>query len=95
MNPVDLPPVEKIKMIKASLRCQYFGLAAFLPFIGPILGILASLESGRARRFEIKSWNPARAQRLVGVNCAIVGTLLWTIADLLIVWNLLNPARDS
>jgi hypothetical protein len=90
MNAATLTPTDKIRMMKASLRCHNYGLAAFIPFLGPLLGIAAAIESGRARSYEKQFWNPARAQRLIGVGCAVFGTLLWTTVDLLIIWNIIN-----
>ena len=93
MNPAILTPADKIRMMKASLRCHHFGLAALLPVIGPLFGIVAAVESGQGRRYEKVSWNPARTQRLIGLNCAVAGTLVWTFVDLLVVWNILNPSN--
>ena len=90
MNTAPLTPIEKIRMMKASLRCHNYGLAAFIPFFGPLLGIAAAIESGRARGYEKRFWNPARTQRLIGLICAAFGTMLWTTVDLLIIWNIVN-----
>jgi hypothetical protein len=83
-------PASRIKMMKASLRCFYFGIASLLPFIGPFLGVRAVFASFRARRYERFTWNPARAQRLIGINCAWTGTLIWIVLDILVVWHIFN-----
>lgn len=90
MNTDPSSPAERIRMIKASMECHYFGLAAVIPFLGPFFGVVAAIESGRARRFEKRLWNPARTHRLVGFGCAILGTLIWLPTDIYIICAIAN-----
>jgi len=83
-------PAVKIKMIEASIRCLVFGVLALLPVIGLPFALVAGCQSGLARAREKQHWNPARKLRLVGLSCAISGALLWTIVDVLVIWQLCN-----
>lgn len=82
MNTDRPNPAEKIRMIRASMECHYFGLAAVIPFLGPFFGVIAAIESGRARRYEKRLWNPARTHRLIGFGCAVLGILVWVPTDI-------------
>lgn len=95
MNTDPSIPAAKIRMIKASMDCHYFGLAGVIPFLGPFFGLVAALESGRARVYETKLWNPARTHRLVGLGCALLGLLIWVPVDLRIAWGIINSVAQS
>ncbi len=83
-------PAVKIKMMEASMRCLRFGLLALLPVIGLPFALAAGCQSGVARAREKQHWNPARKLRLVGLSCAITGALVWTIVDVLVIWQIYN-----
>lgn len=88
-------PADRIRMIKASMECHNLGLAAVIPFLGPFFGVAAAFESGRARSYEKRMWNPARRQRLIGFGCGIVGILIWLPADVRIIWALVDSMTGN
>ena len=82
-------------MMESSLRCFAFGLLALVPVIGPVFAIFAAWHAGRARIAGKHYWNPAQTLLLWGTICAPIGAILWTGVDILVVWQILNPSRDS
>ena len=83
-------PAEKIKMMKASMRCLVCGLLGLVPVIGLPFALAALCFSGRGRLHEKRFWNPARPQRILGFTCAVLGALVWTAVDILIIYNIIN-----
>ncbi len=78
--------MEKIVMLRSSMRCFVYGLLGFLPVIGLPFAILSLWNSGRARVRERKYWNAAKAYRIWGVVFSTIAMLsaLSTIAFLVI-----------
>ena len=87
--------VQKIKMMKASLRCLTFGLLGLLPIIGLPFALAAAWTSGCVRKQEKIFWNPARPQRLLGFICAIVGAVIWTSVDSFLIFRAIYGPTDS
>jgi hypothetical protein len=84
------PAVQKIQMIKASIRCLTCGLLGLLPFIGVIFALVAGYASFSARRQERFFWNPAKPHRIVGLICASLGALVWSCVDTILIYHALN-----
>lgn len=82
---------DKIKMMKASLRCLALGGFGLLPLIGVPFALAALYNSYSARRLERQFWNPAKAQRVMGLVCASMGALIWGAVDTVIIYRVLNP----
>ena len=80
-------PAAKIKMMKASIRCFIFGLLGLLPIIGPPFALAALWISGRTRKKERQFWNAAKPYRILGVVCAAVGAVLWSVVDALLIYR--------
>lgn len=81
----------KIKMMKASLRCFFWGLLGLLPVIGLPFAILALVTSGGVRARQKLHWNPARPYWLGGVICAAFGTIFWGFILTIIIYHAVNP----
>ena len=86
-------PTEKIKMMKASMRCLVFGLLSLVPVIGPAFALAAGWTAGQVRAKEKLFWNPARPQRIWGFACAAFGVVAWGWVDILFVYRVLNPTH--
>lgn len=86
---------QKIKMMKASLRCLTLGLLGLVPIIGLAFAIAAAWTSGRVRKQEKIFWNPARPQRVLGFICAICGALIWTTVDAFLIFRALYGSYNS
>ncbi|MDR3458715.1 MAG: hypothetical protein P4N60_14795 [Verrucomicrobiae bacterium] len=95
MNNAPTIAVQKIKMMKASIRCLTFGLLGLIPIIGLPFALAAAWTSGRVRKLEQKFWNPARPQRVLGFVCAAIGTLVWTLVDVFLVFRAIYGNTDS
>ena len=78
---------DKIRMMKASIRCLVFGLLGLLPVIGLPFALAALWISGQVRVKEKRFWNAARPYRILGVVCAAVGAILWSIVDTLLIFR--------
>jgi hypothetical protein len=78
-------PAAKIKMMKGSIRCLIFGVLGLLPIIGLPFALGALWLSGRVQVKEKLFWNAARPYRIWGVACAVVGALVWSIVDALLI----------
>ena len=76
--------MDKIRVIKLSLRCLRYGLLGLIPVIGIPFIITAFICYGRARREAGGEWNPARRQLYWGVGLAITDLLLLSAAIVLI-----------
>ncbi len=83
MNAAD----DKIEMMKVSIRCLVFGLLALLPVIGVAFALVALWISGEAYAREQRFWNPARRYRLIGVASAVIGAVVWTIVDTVLIFH--------
>lgn len=77
----------KIAMIEASLQCFVCGLIGLLPVIGLPFSILALWNAGRARTREKQCWNPAKAYRIWGVVCAVMGPIIWGFVATVFIYN--------
>ena len=80
----------KVRMMKASVRCLVLGLLGLLPLIGVPFALAGIWASYIARRRERAFWNPARPHRLIGLICAIIGALVWSCVDTVIIYNVVN-----
>jgi hypothetical protein len=80
-------PAAKIRMMKASIRCLVFGVLGLLPIIGLPFALGALWVSGQVRVKEKQFWNAARPYRLWGVVCAVVGALVWSVVDTLLIYH--------
>ena len=65
--------MDKIRVIKLSLRCLRWGLVGLIPVIGLPFAVRALILYRRARREAGKEWNPARRQLIWGDTLAIIG----------------------
>jgi hypothetical protein len=83
-------PTEKIKMIKASLRCFVFGLLGLLPLLGLPFAVAALVNSGKVRAGQKFLWNPARPYWILGLTCAILGTIFWSFILMLVLFQVAN-----
>jgi len=82
----------KIKMLKASIRCMVDGLLGLIPIIGLPFALAALWISGRVRQQEKQFWNAAKPHRILGVICAAIGTILWTVILMIIVARVMMAA---
>jgi hypothetical protein len=80
-------PASKIRMMKASIRCLFFGLLGLIPVIGLPYALAALWISGRIRLNEKNYWNAAKPYRICGVVCAALGTVLWGFVLALIIYR--------
>ena len=87
--------VQKVRMMKASLRCLTFGLLGLMPIIGLPFALAAAWISGRVRKQEQKFWNPARPQRVLGFTCAVVGAVIWTSIDVFLIFRAVMGNQGS
>lgn len=86
-------PSEKIKMIKASLRCFSFGLLGLLPLIGSPFAVAALVTSGKVRARQKTLWNPARPYWMIGLICAAIGTIFWSFVLILVLYQIQNAGN--
>jgi hypothetical protein len=87
-------PSAKIQMLKSSLRCSVYGLLGLLPVIGLPFAIAALWISGRVRAREKLFWNAARPYRIWGMACAAVGTVLWSVVDVILIYNAMTNSSS-
>jgi len=76
--------MDKIRVIKLSLRCLRFGWLGLIPVIGIPFMIAALICYRRARREAGREWNPARRHLCWGVGLAITDLVLLSAAIVLI-----------
>jgi hypothetical protein len=88
-------PADKIRMLKASMRCLGFGLAALLPVVGLPFTLAAISSSYSARRLEKQFWNPAKPYRILGLICGILGALIWIMVVAIVSYNAVVGGFDS
>ena len=88
-------PAAKIKMMNASNRCLVFGLLGLLPLIGAPFAFAALWTSFSARRWERQFWNPAKPQRILGLICAIIGALVWSGVDTLLIFHAVDKFTQA
>ena len=68
--------MNKIRMIKQSMRCQWLGTCSLVPVIGVGFAV-AALRRYRQIRAEVgDEWNPARSQLIRGVVLGWIGILI-------------------
>ncbi len=80
----------KLKMMKASIRCLTLGLLGLLPIIGAPFALAGLWASYLARRQEKYLWNPAKPHRIIGLICAIIGLLVWSMVDTILIYHAVN-----
>ena len=85
----------KIRMMKLSIRCFVDGLLGLIPVIGLPFALAALWISGRVRVEEKRFWNPARPYRILGVVCAVVGTILWGFILMLIIYSTIHSGGSG
>ena len=68
--------MDKVYVIRGSLRCFTLGWFALLPGLGVIPGVIAIVISRRVRRETGEEWNPARRHLYCGWLLAWCGLLL-------------------
>ena len=88
-------PAAKIKMMNASIRCLTLGLFGLLPLIGAPFAFAALWVSFSARKMERQFWNPAKPQRILGLVCAIIGAMVWSGVDTILIFNAVNNYVQS
>ena len=88
-------PAAKIKMMKGSIRCLALGLLGLLPLIGVPFALAALWTSYSTRRWERQFWNPAKPQRILGLVCAALGALIWSLVDTILIYNAVNNYISS
>jgi hypothetical protein len=81
---------QKLKMMKASVRCLTFGLLGLLPIIGVPFALAGLWNSFAARKQERLYWNPAKPHRIIGLICAALGALIWSGVDTIIIYHACN-----
>ena len=91
----DHPASQKLKMMKASLRCLIFGILGLLPLIGVPFALAGLWFSYVARREEQRYWNPAKPQRSLGLICSAFGALLWGAIDTILIYQAGNNYINS
>jgi hypothetical protein len=79
MNPDG--SMDKIDLMRSSMRCFACGIAGLLPLIGIPFAVAAIWDFRRMFFGKSNLWNPAELYARVGLACAVFGILL----DLLIV----------
>jgi hypothetical protein len=87
--------IAKLKMMKASIRCLTLGLLGLLPLIGVPFALAALWSSFSARRMERQLWNPAKPHRVIGLVCASLGALIWSIVDTILIYHTCNHYINS
>jgi hypothetical protein len=95
MKNVPTIAATKLKMMHASIRCLVFGLLGLMPVIGVPFALAALWASYRARRQEKYFWNPARPQRIIGLVCAALGALIWSVVDTILIYHACNRYVNS
>ncbi len=80
---------ERIAMIRSSLSCFRFGLAALLPVVGLGFGVVALMHARKAGLHGGGNWNPARKWLRIGVALTIMGAL-WLVPFALFIVHLLS-----
>ena len=83
----------KIQLLKASLECFVFGLLGLLPLIGLPFAIAALVVSGKVRVRQRKIWNAARSYWRWGVVCGVIGTVLWSVLDTLLIFHMVTGSN--
>ena len=80
----------KIRMLKNSRLCFFYGLLAALPVLGFGFGMAALRLSGQARVAERSFWNAAKPYRICGVISAALGVIFWSLIVMLIIGRVMN-----
>jgi hypothetical protein len=83
-------PAAKIRMMKTSIHCLIYGLLGLLPIIGLPFALGALWISGHTRLTEKQFWNPAKSYRICGVACAAIGAVVWSVVDMLLIYQAFN-----
>ena len=86
---------DKIRMMRASFRCLVLGVLGLVPFIGLAFALAALWSSYCTRRQEQWFWNPAKPQRVLGLVCASLGALIWSVADTILAYESYNRYLNS
>ena len=76
----------KLKMLNASVRCLVLGLLSLLPILGAGFALFSLWYSFVARQQERWLWNPAKPHRMVGLICALIGALVWSCVDTILLF---------
>jgi membrane protease YdiL (CAAX protease family) len=80
----------KIQMLKASLECFVFGLLGLLPLIGLPFAVAALVVSGKVRVRQKNIWNAARSYWMWGVVCGVIGAVLWSVMDTILIFHMVT-----
>ncbi len=80
-------PAAKIKMMQTSIRCLVFGLLGLVPVVGVPFALTALRLSYIVRGQETKFWNPAKNYRILGLICASLGALIWSVVDTILIYH--------
>ena len=78
------PPMDKIELIRGSLRAFGFGLPGIVPFLGTPFAIIALVQNSRIKRRFGALWNPAQSYLFWGSVCARIGMMLTIIFTVLL-----------
>ena len=73
-------PLDKIELIRCSLRCFGFGLVGVVPVLGVPFAFTALISSARLKRRQGAEWNPAGHFLFVGTLCARIGLAVTLLA---------------
>jgi hypothetical protein len=84
------PVAAKLRMMNESIRCLVLGVLSLIPIIGVGCAVFALWYSYSARRREKFFWNPAKAQRIIGLVCAALGALVWSGVDTYLIYSITN-----
>lgn len=87
MSLPDLPPAERVWVVRRSLACLGMGCGSLVPGLGAPLAVMAVAEFWRVSRRARGHWNPARRELLLGLWLGLVGCVL--LLNLLLVAGLL------
>ena len=84
------PVAAKLRMMNESIRCLVLGVLSLIPIIGVGCAVSALWYSYSARRREKFFWNPAKAQRIIGLVFASLGALVWSVVDTYLIYGVAN-----
>jgi len=82
------PVAAKLRMMNESIRCLVLGVLSLIPIIGVGCAVFALWNSYSARRREKFFWNPAKAQRIIGLVFASLGALVWSAVDTCLIFSM-------
>ena len=85
--------MDKIRVIKLSLRCRRCGIAGLIPVIGLPFLIIAQADYRRVRREVGKEWNPAGRQLFWGHTLVIIGWGLDALTVGVLLVAMFNASR--